>query len=214
MTFNDVTMARAYWTEFKRRICTCWTASIENVSRSIISMLDVEVMKHQNSQGWHFAYKPFFKPSSGAIPLSNFSSHAASVWRWPKAYIHRLAENSSTHKYFVTARQLFISRLWSNGMTQAAIDFGACDPYLARRCASSIAVGFLENAETATAPIAVSCTLNFHPIWERANLGRILSSAYNLYAYEFALVFGETLTPRIAWRNSGGHLYVVLRHLR
>ena len=76
---------------------------IRNIQRladegSWVSFLDVEITPVPcNSGGFHFAYRPYRKPSTLWRPLSHSSFHATSIHHsWPRSYAQRLVRHASS----------------------------------------------------------------------------------------------------------------------
>ena len=100
VTYDDVTKFRKLLTFMRARVKHIWNIKFEGCSLTHIPILGILVYKN----GTRLAFKPYLKPSSRAVPLTQLSSHARHVCKWSFGYIRRLAVNSCCHEDFIEAK--------------------------------------------------------------------------------------------------------------
>jgi len=107
--------------EVESRVAGIWKLKYEHISFSEVSMLDISVYEVPGNRPSALKWRPFFKPSSRAVPLATSSAHMQSVHGWPTADLNRLATNSCCLSDFESAKLHCVSHLMSGMMHQESL---------------------------------------------------------------------------------------------
>ena len=198
------------------RVCPDSDFKLEKwaASRWRVTFLDLEITANHTSGRLDF--RPFVKPTSLGIPLSDTSAHAPTVHlSWPLAYARRLSLCSSTSSAFGDAKSVFVRRLRRHLANERVV------------AAVSQWKPSLRPTTTRADPARDSVfwvPLPYHPLWARTKLDRFLHDFFSSPAIVGLWALANSAhrpgppprfpTLRIAWSNGAKPLGMWLRALQ
>ena len=77
--FSSALLFTAFLKELRQRIHKLWKLKVEEVGSHSVSMLDLKVSIPDRQHRCKLTWKPYFKPSSKAVPLATSSCHFTAV---------------------------------------------------------------------------------------------------------------------------------------
>ena len=105
---TSAALLKEFLSEIRRRVSGIWKIEVEQLSRTSVSFLDLEIfVTSSGTLGW----RSYSKPSKVFVPLHSESAHHPRVHFWPVAEIGRIASNSSSLKEFSVACTNYVDKL-------------------------------------------------------------------------------------------------------
>ena len=183
------------------------------MSKFEVQMLDLTVSKCRFRPGV-LQWRPFFKPSARAVPLSMSSCHNKMVHSWARSGLNRLARNSFCSLDFEEAKAKYVSDLATANLEDLRIlDILLYNPFQNHALASKHAFKLSRDFNTAEDVVQITLILDHHPNWSLGNLQAKINSFCARHNHFCMLHWGRRLMIRTAWRNSGPTLALSLRNL-
>ena len=191
--YGNFDLFQVFINELKRRLAGIWTIKIEEVSAESVTMLDLTVCKSSTCSGY-LKWRPYFKPSSRAVPLSTSSHHHNGVHGWPAADLCRLARNSSTLSDFEHAKLFCIKQLMGKHHDPSRIlDMMASHPFNNNMCKPSFFLTEFGSQSLCSLSLmdstVLTIVLTHHPSVNSSSLGSRTRALCAEYCSTFSRAF-------------------------
>ena len=208
LIFSNGPLFHAFLRRLRAIMKGIWKFNVEQVSRYSVSMLDITISIPTNSEKCRVAWKPFFKPSSKAVPLATTSCHPQACHHWPAADLIRLARNSNTLHDFECAKLHSACNLLAKDHDHAkVVDLLLNNPFSYRFAPSRFLAQELRGSRARTLTLVTT----YHPRLLYYNTKNGIDKVAHDHADMLERLFGFRLKIRQTNRNAGPPIALQLR---